>query len=153
MVEVGIIYPTISDRVNDHPAQRTQVASNGCRNLFGTRLRSVGAINQNDDMNFLLCMMYFRRPVGGRPGMSIEVIRTLTMNDSQTNPDIETGPQQRGKLLPRIASLFQFLRDPEPGIERVVNEMDKVASARTAPPTANTDRSVWRIPLCRITSD
>jgi hypothetical protein len=85
--------------------------------------------------------------------MSIEVIRTLAMNDSQTNLDIETGLQQRGKFLPRIASLFQFLRDSEPGIERVVNEMDKVASTRTLPPMANTDCSVWRIPLCRITSD
>jgi hypothetical protein len=85
--------------------------------------------------------------------MSIEVIRTFIMNDSKTDPEVETGPQQRGKLLPRIASLFQFLRDSEPGIERVVNEMDKVASTCNFPPMANTDCSVWRNPLCRIASD
>jgi hypothetical protein len=85
--------------------------------------------------------------------MSIQVIRTLAVNDSQTNPNIETVLQQRGKFLPRIVSLFQFLRDSEPGIERVVNEMDKVASTCTIPPMANTDCSVWRIPLCRVTSD
>ena len=85
--------------------------------------------------------------------MSVEVIRTLTMNDSQTNPDVETGPQQRVKLLPRVASLFQFLRDSEPGIERVVNEMDKVASTCNFPPMANTDCSVWKNPLCLIASD
>jgi hypothetical protein len=73
--------------------------------------------------------------------MSNEVIRTLAIKDSRNNLDIEAG-LQRGKFLPRIASLFQFLRDSEPGIERVVNEIDKVASTRTLPLMANTDCSV-----------
>ena len=44
---------------------------------------------------------------------------------TRTAPRIETGRQQRGKLLPRIASFFQFLRDPEPEIQRRVDEMDE----------------------------
>jgi hypothetical protein len=44
-------------------------------------------------------------------------------------PRIEVGQQQRGGFLPRIASLFQFLRESELEIERDVGEMDKVGSS------------------------
>jgi hypothetical protein len=40
---------------------------------------------------------------------------------------------ERGKVLPRIASLFQFLRSSVPEIERIVGEMDKAGSS-TFPP-------------------
>jgi len=39
--------------------------------------------------------------------------------------DVEEGQQRRGRFLPRITSIFQFLQVPEPEIERIVNEMDK----------------------------
>jgi len=42
---------------------------------------------------------------------------------------IEAGQQRRGRFLPRITSLFQFLQVPEPEIERIVNEMDKAGSS------------------------
>jgi len=65
--------------------------------------------------------------------------------------NIEAGQQQRRRLLLRIISLFQPLRDPEPGIESLVNEMDEAGSfAFPTPPEANTNRSVWRISPCRI---
>jgi hypothetical protein len=38
---------------------------------------------------------------------------------------VEIGQQQRGRFIPRITSLFQFLRESEPEIERNVSEMDK----------------------------
>jgi len=44
-------------------------------------------------------------------------------------PNVEAEQQRRGKFLPRITSLFQFLQVPEPEIERVVNEMDRVCSS------------------------
>ena len=50
---------------------------------------------------------------------------------------IETGQQQRGRFLPRIASLFQFLREPEPEIERSVSEMDKAGLSN--PPLPSQD--------------
>jgi len=43
--------------------------------------------------------------------------------------NIKTGQQRRGRFLPRITSLFQFLQVPEPEIERLVNEMDKASSS------------------------
>jgi len=46
--------------------------------------------------------------------------------------NVEAGQQQRGRFLPRITSLFQFLRDPEPGIDSIINEMDK-AGPSTSP--------------------
>ena len=49
--------------------------------------------------------------------------------DSKEVPNIGTELQQRGKFLPWITSLFQFLRgsepEIEPEIERIVGEMDK----------------------------
>ena len=51
-----------------------------------------------------------------------------------TAPRIEMGRQQRGKLLPRIASYFQFLREPEPETQRRVDEMDEVILS-IVPPT------------------
>ena len=47
--------------------------------------------------------------------------------------ELETVAERRGKLLPRFASLFQFLRDSEPEIQRRVNEMD-MAGPPTFPP-------------------
>ena len=44
-------------------------------------------------------------------------------------PRIGTGRWRRGKILPRIPSFLQFLRDSGPEIERHVNEMDKVGSS------------------------
>jgi len=40
--------------------------------------------------------------------------------------NVEAGQQRRGRFLPRITSLFQFLQVPEPEIERIVNEMHRV---------------------------
>jgi len=50
--------------------------------------------------------------------------------------DVEAGRQRRGGFIPRITSLFQFLQVPEPEIERIVNEMDRVGSSTspTLPP-------------------
>ena len=39
-----------------------------------------------------------------------------------------------GKVLPRITSLLQFLRNSEPEIERNVGEMDKAGSSTSPPP-------------------
>ena len=61
--------------------------------------------------------------------------------------------EQRGKLIPRIASLFQFLRLSEPEIERLVDQMDKVGSSTfllSSRPMANARCSASRITLSRI---
>jgi len=42
--------------------------------------------------------------------------------------------QQRGKILPRVASFFQFLQDSEPEIQKRVNEINEVYFS-THPPT------------------
>jgi hypothetical protein len=47
-------------------------------------------------------------------------------NDNQKDPKVGTGLRQRGKLLPRIASLFRSPRGSEPEIEKSIHEMDKV---------------------------
>ena len=49
-------------------------------------------------------------------------------------PGTETWRRRRGKIIPRIASFFQFLRDSESQIERRVNEMDKVDLLFSTPP-------------------
>jgi hypothetical protein len=46
---------------------------------------------------------------------------------------VEIGQQQRGRFIPRITSLFQFLRESEPEIERNVSEMDKACSSAFFP--------------------
>jgi hypothetical protein len=46
---------------------------------------------------------------------------------------IETGQQQRVRFLPRITSLFQFLRESGPEIERLVTEMDKAGLSGSPP--------------------
>ena len=56
---------------------------------------------------------------------------TLTI---EKGPLAGTGREQRGRLLPRIASFFQFLRDSEPEVQKRVNEMDEVIFS-TAPST------------------
>jgi len=72
---------------------------------------------------------------------------TLVMN-------VETDQQRRGRLLPRITSLFQFLRDPEPEIEGIVNEMDKAGSfASPTIPKANVSDSNWKIMPFQIGND
>ena len=40
-------------------------------------------------------------------------------------PDMETQREQRGKVLPRIVSFFQSLRDSESGAQRRVDEIDR----------------------------
>ena len=67
-----------------------------------------------------------------RRDLSIQVNRNPTMV-----LDIEPGLQQHGGILPRIASLFQSLWVSQPEIERLVNEIDKVASVCTFPPKAD----------------
>jgi hypothetical protein len=52
-------------------------------------------------------------------------------------------PEQRIKIIPRIASLFQSLRNSKPEIERIVDEMDKVGpSTIPSHPMADGGRSV-----------
>lgn len=46
------------------------------------------------------------------------------------DPGVGARQQQRGRIIPRITSLFQFLRVSEPEIERHVNEMDKAGLSR-----------------------
>ena len=76
---------------------------------------------------------------------------------SRKNPTIAerthvgTGQQQRANLLPRIASLL-CLRDSEPEIERLVNEMDKGGPPLppSSDPMANMSCSVSRVIPSRI---
>ena len=58
-------------------------------------------------------------------------------------PDIETGRQQRGTILPRIASFFQFLQGSESKVQRRVDEMDRVGFSASCLylPKANVSRS------------
>jgi hypothetical protein len=64
------------------------------------------------------------------PGVVSDWVKKI---DSQEVPNIGTEPQQRGKFLPRITSLFQFLRGSEPEIERIVDEMDKAGFSAFSP--------------------
>ena len=65
-----------------------------------------------------------------KPGdMNVQIER----NDSQKVPNTGTGLRQRRKLLPRIASLFQFLQGSEPEIEKIVGEMDKAGLSAFPP--------------------
>jgi len=41
--------------------------------------------------------------------------------------------QQRGKILPRVASFFQFLQDSEPEAQKRVNEMNGVCFSTVLP--------------------
>jgi hypothetical protein len=69
---------------------------------------------------------------------------------------IETGQQQHRGFLPRITSLFQFLQESEPEIERSVGEMDK-ASFYPFPPSSHPEThvncSVLRITLCQTVNN
>ena len=49
----------------------------------------------------------------------------IKSSDNQKVPNVGTGLRQRGKLLPRIASLFRSPRGSEPEIEKSIDEMDK----------------------------
>jgi len=63
--------------------------------------------------------------------MQIRVTKTTKTpeNLAESLPNTETGRQRLVRLLPRITSLFQFLQAPEPEIESLINEMDKVGSS------------------------
>jgi len=70
--------------------------------------------------------------------MQIQVTKTpkTPENLAESLPNTETGRQRLVRLLPRITSLFQFLQVPEPEIESLINEMDKVGSSTfRSPPT------------------
>lgn len=71
------------------------------------------------------------------------------LGDLSTENDEEVGkPQQRGRIIPRITSFFQFRRDSEPEIERHIDEMDKAglsASHLVSRPEADMKYSVCRI--------
>jgi len=65
-------------------------------------------------------------------------------------------PNQRrrlGKILPRIASFFQFLQNPESEIQRQVNEMNEVSPSIFPLPKADATQSVSRAALCPVRSD
>ena len=70
-----------------------------------------------------------------KPG---DVNVNIERNDSQRVPRVGIGIQWRGKLPPRVASLFQFLRgseqEIEPEIEKSVGEMDKACHSAFPPP-------------------
>ena len=79
----------------------------------------------------------------------------IKRNDTQKVPAIGKVLRQREKLLPRIVSFFQFLRGSEPGVERIVGEMDKAGNSAFPPlPTkADMNRSVSRIAPSQIRND
>ena len=62
------------------------------------------------------------------------LLRSHQSNQNQASVT-EARKKQRRKIIPLIASFFQFLRDSEPEIERRVNEMDKVRFS--TPPMAS----------------
>jgi len=66
-----------------------------------------------------------------------------------------TGRQQRGKILPRIASLFRFLQSSESELQRQVNEMNSVSFFTLLPPSSPglmLTCSALRMMPCRIGS-
>jgi len=52
--------------------------------------------------------------------------------------------RQLGKILPRVASFFQFLQNSESEIQRQVNEMHEVSSSTSPLPKADVTHSVLR---------
>jgi len=60
--------------VSDHPVQRTQVKTSGCKILFGVSSRPVGTINQKSDASSLLFTTYFRHLVIRGPRVSTQAI-------------------------------------------------------------------------------
>jgi len=64
-----------------------------------------------------------------------------------------TQQRQRGKILPRVASFFQFPQDSEPETQNRVNEMNKVSFPHHFPPKADIVCSVLRTIPCRTGSD
>jgi len=68
----------------------------------------------------------------------------------------QTAKRQPGKILPRIASFFQFLQNSESEPQKRVNEMNEV-SFSTSPPRlirkVNTSCSGLRTTSCQIGSD
>jgi hypothetical protein len=74
--------------------------------------------NKKPEQRYKLSVMY-------------HVFSSLSPQDAQNAKSDK--PERRVKLIPRITSLFQFLRDSEPEIERLVNEMDKVRPSTFLP--------------------
>jgi len=59
----------------------------------------------------------------------VQDIRSAKLNAQNTKvPDIETGQQQRGKILPRITSFFQSLRDSESKVQKHIDGIDQAGS-------------------------
>ena len=94
---------------------------------------------------------------------SQQEVRNFKSDDSSVqnegNLTVAGTPQkpkrQLGKILPRIASFFQFPQNSESEIQRQINEVDEVSSS-TSPPLllkADTARSVSRTTPCLIRSD
>jgi len=77
----------------------------------------------------------------------LETPETLVLN-------IEVGQWRRGRFLPRITSLFQFLQDPEPELRELLTKWTRQA---LPPPLlslrANANHSNWRIMACQIGTD
>jgi len=61
--------------------------------------------------------------------------------------------QQLGKILPRVASFFQFLQNSGSEIQSQVDEMNQVGSPTHPLPEADMIHSVLRMVRCRIESD
>ena len=61
--------------------------------------------------------------------------------------------RQLGKILPQVASFFQFLQNSGSEIQRQVDEMNRVLSSTSPLPKADTIHSVLRMAHCRIGSD
>jgi len=74
--------------------------------------------------------------------------RNLTISNT------ETERRQRGKILPRIASFFQFLQNSQSDVQRQVDEINEV-SFTTSPclNKADTSCSIWRTTLRWTRSD
>jgi len=60
--------------------------------------------------------------------------------------------RQLGGIVPRIASFFQLLQNPESEIQRQVNEMNEVSSSTFPLPKADITHSVLRTTPCRTGS-
>ena len=65
-----------------------------------------------------LCWLEDRK---ARPRIE-DILTSLRVSVAQ---GINTRLQKHGKILLQITSLFRFLREPEPEIERLVNEMNE----------------------------
>ena len=87
----------------------------------------------------------------------LSVMYNVFQPPSQVQPPGQVQPpsqrQRLGKILPRIASFFQFLQNSESEIQRQVNKMNEVSSSTSPLPKADTTHSVSRATPCRVGSD